>query len=253
MQDTQVSCEDNKTVDFYCFVEMLSNLYSTKKVEMEHHYKAKEMELAQNYISKEETNKNKMYKVIRCAIVICVVVCLAIFVLTGKIVSSNKQKMDDAIISAEASHEELEKFMQKWEIITDFKIAGEKLKENYVMVDQVSLEDSVDFYDVVNLSFEITHNGVDFYVLIDKTSMFTIVLKDGSIIETPCYNGYGSYSLGYSQSTKTLKVKGIEFSGFSVADVAFVKMTNLQIKRIKYVYGEKPLLTDYEIVLYKAD
>jgi hypothetical protein len=82
--------------------------------------------------------------------------------------------------------------------------------------------------------------------------MFTIVLKDGRVIETPCYSGYYSYSLGYSKNSKTLKVKKLEFSGFNAEDVAFIKMTNMQIKRIQYVYGEKPLLTDYEILLYEA-
>ena len=154
---------------------------------------------------------------------------------------------------ANASQSELQKFKQKWEIITDFQINGEKLKDNYVVVDYADLTNSADFGDLVNLSFSITHNGEDFYILIDKSSLFTVVLKDGRVIETPCYSGYYNYSLGYSQSTKTLEVKKLEFSGFSADDVAFIKMTNLQIKRIKYVYGEKPLLTDYEIVLYKAE
>jgi hypothetical protein len=82
--------------------------------------------------------------------------------------------------------------------------------------------------------------------------MFTIILKDGRIIETPCYSNYYSYSLGYSQSTKALKVDKVEFSGFSAEDISLIKMTNMQIKRIKYVYNENPLLTDYEIVLYEA-
>ena len=45
---------------------------------------------------------------------------------------------------------------------------------------------------------------------------------------------------------------GEQIDEWDAEDVAFIKMTNLQVKRIKYVYGEKPLLTDYEIVLYEA-
>lgn len=281
MQDTLVDCEDNKAMDFYQFIAMMSTFHSEQKAEAEQKYKAreeeliqkysqKEEELTQKYIFKEKANQKEIKKINRRTSSICAAIILFFFVLTSSIISSNQQKKQDAISiasaqvkeyqnqmeqyknDADASREELQKFMQKWEIVTDFQIDGEKLKENYVVVDHVSLTNSADVGDVVHLAFSITHNGEDFYVLIDKSSMFTIVLKDGRVIETPCYSGYYSYSLGYSKSSKTLEVKKLEFSGFNAEDVAFIKMTNLQIKRIKYVYGEKPLLTDYEIVLYEA-
>ena len=281
MQDTLVDYEDNKSIGFYQFIEMMSTFHSEQKAEAEQKYKAreeeliqkysqKEEELTQKYIFKEKANQKEIKKINRRTSSICAAVILFFFVLTSSITSSNQQKNQDAISiasaqvkeyqnqmeqyknDADASREELQKFMQKWEIVTDFQIDGEKLKENYVVVDHVSLTNSADVGDVVYLAFSITHNGEDFYVLIDKSSMFTIVLKDGRVIETPCYSGYYSYSLGYSKTYKTLEVKNLEFSGFNAEDVAFIKMTNMQIKRIKYVYGEKPLLTDYEIVLYEA-
>lgn len=271
MQEASVDYEDGRKVSLYQFIEMLSHFHTEQKTEMEHKYIAKEQELAQKYVEREKANRKAMKQFNRRTVGVCVAIVLFFFVLTSGIISSNQQKLQKAVTSADAhvneyqslmeqykedantSRAELQKFMKKWEIITDFQIDGQKLKENYVAVDQISLTNSADFGDVVNLSFEITHNGEDFYVLIDKSSMFTIVLKDGKVVETPCYSGYYNYSLGYSQSTKTLKVKKLEFSGFSAEDVAYIKMTNLQIKRIKYVYGEKPLLTDYEILLYAAN
>ena len=270
MQDTLVNYEDNKSIDFYQFIEMMSDFHREQKAEAEQKYKAKEEELTQQYISKEKANKKEMKSINRRTIGICVAIVLFFFISTATIISSSKQKKEEAIGSAytkvqeyqsemeqyksiaDASQKELQEFMQKWEIVTDFQIDGEKLKENYVVVDHVSLANSADVDDVVHFAFSITHNGEDYYVLINSSSMFTIVLKDGRVIETPCYSGYYSYSLGYSNSSKTLEVKKLEFSGFSAEDVAFIKMTGLQIKRIQYVYGEKPLLTNYEILLYQA-
>ena len=48
-----------------------------------------------------------------------------------------------------------------------------------------------------------------------------------------------------------MEVKNFELSGFSADEIAMIKLTNMQIKRIKYTYGEK-LINDYEVVLYTA-
>lgn len=270
MQGAQIDFEDNKAVDLYQFMEMMSKFHNTQKTILEHNYQAKEEQLMQQYVAKDKANKNKLRQLNLLTIGICVATIFLLFVFTSGIslivasgantkVAEHQQKVDEYQKlmeqyrdDANSSQAELQKFMQKWEIITDFQIDGEKLKSDFVVVDSVNLKNSADFDDVVNLSFSITHNGEDFYVLIDKSSMFTIILKDGRIIETPCYSNYYSYSLGYSQSTKTLKVDKVEFSGFSAEDISLIKMTNMQIKRIKYVYNENPLLTDYEIVLYEA-
>ena len=151
---------------------------------------------------------------------------------------------------AEAARAEQQKFAEKWQIVTDFEVDGKLLNKDFVTVDDVALKDSADFGDLVKLSCTLTHNGEDFYALIDKSSMFTVVLKDGRVLEFPCYkSSYSSYSLGYSSSSKTLQVKNFELGGFAVDEVAMIKLTNMQIKRIKYVYGEKSL-SDYEVVIY---
>lgn len=271
MQDVKLEHEDSKTIDFYEYMEMMRNFHITQKTALEHNYKVKEEKLTQQYVAKEKANKTKMRKLNFLTIGVCIVIILLICTLTFGItalatsvasanVAEHQQKveeyqklMEQYRDDASTSQAELQKFMQKWQVVTDFQIDGEKLKSNYVTVDSVNITNSADFDDVVYLSFAITHNGKDFYVLIDKSSMFTVVLKDGRVIETPCYNNYNSYSLGYSQALKTLKVDKVEFSGFSADDIALIKMTNLQIKRIKYVYGEKPVLTDYEIVLYESN
>ena len=270
MQNIPMDFEDNKAVDIYQFIEMMSNFHRQRRAELEHKYKAKEEKLTQQYVAKEKANKTKMRKINFLTIGVCIAIILLICALAFGIsalatsvasanVAGHQQKveeyqklMEQYKNDADASQAELQKFMQKWEIVTNFQIDGENLKSDYIVVDYANLTNSSDFGDVVNLAFSITHNGEDFYVLIDKSSMFTIVLKDGRIIETPCYGNYYSYSLGYSQSTKTLKVDKVEFSGFSAEDIALIKITNMQIKRIKYVYNEGPLLTDYEIVLYES-
>lgn len=161
-------------------------------------------------------------------------------------------KVEQYKSDADAAQAELQRFAEKWEYITDFEIDGTALKKDFVVVDYATLENSADFGDMCYLSFAITHNGEDFYALIDKNSSFVILLKNGRVIETPCYSSYSHYSLGYSKSAKTLKINRLELGGFSAEDVASIKMTNIQIKRIKYTYGEKPALTDYEIVLYNS-
>ena len=162
-------------------------------------------------------------------------------------------KMEQAIQEAEYSRTELQQFKQKWKIITEFKVDGSQLKKDFVLVNNVALENSSSFGGLVSLSCNITYNGDTYYVLIDKSSMYTIVLKDGSVIEVPYYDSpYYNYSLGYSSNSLTLEIKDQEFVGFNAEDVDFIKLSNLQIKRIQFIYGEKPMLTDYEIVLYQA-
>ena len=153
---------------------------------------------------------------------------------------------------AEAARAEQQKFAEKWQVVTDFVVDGNLLSKDFVTVSDVVLKDSVDFGNLVKLSCTLTHNGEDFYALIDKSSMFTVLLTDGRVLEFPCYSSqYSSYSLGYSSSVKKLDVKNFELSGFNTDEIAMIKLTNMQIKRIKYVYGEKSL-SDYEVVLYTA-
>ena len=106
---------------------------------------------------------------------------------------------------AEAARAEQQKFAEKWQVVTDFVVDGNLLSEDFVTVSNVVLKDSVDFGNLVKLSCTLTHNGEDFYALIDKSSMFTVVLKDGRVVEFPCYSSqYSSYSLGYSSSVKKI-------------------------------------------------
>lgn len=277
VQEVLVRGEDNQTVSFEQFIEKLENIYNERKRELEQQhldrgrelaetYDAKGWKLQESYLAKEqklkeiytnkvnekEKEKRKFKGQIICA---CVTVATLFFLIAAGAISrmdTYKEKTEQYQQEADAARAELEKFKNKWEVVTDFEINGEKLKENYVSVDYVSLTDSEDFNDVVNLSFKVMHNGEDFYVLIDKNSSYTIVLTDGRVIEMPCYGAYYHYSLGYSSSTKTWEVKNLEFSGFGAEDIALIKVTDLQIKRIKYIYGEEPALTDYEIVLYEA-
>ena len=277
MQEVMVKDEDNQSVSFEQLVEKLKTIHNERKRELERHYINREQELAEGFGEKErklqesylakkqklkeiyankvnenEKEKRKFKGKIICACVTVATLFFLVAVGATSQVDTYKEQTEQSQQEAEAARTELEAFKNKWEVVTDFEINGEKLKENYVSVDYVSLTDSVDFSDVVHLSFKVMHNGEDFYVLIDKNSSYTIVLTDGRVIETPCYDGYYHYTLGYSTSSKTWEVKKLEFSGFSAEDIALIKVTNLQIKRIKYVYNEKPALTDYEIVLYKA-
>ena len=272
ISETLFDYEDKKDINFYQFIEMMNAYHSERKTEMENEHAVKESELNKKYVAKETECVAKMKTNNRRTVAICSAIIVLLLIIVSNTISANQQKLEDAIASADVkvgeykslmnqykndtadSKAELEEFKKKWEIITDFEIEGEKLKDDYVLVDYANITNSADFDDVVNLAFSITHNGEDFYVLIDKSSMFNIVLKDGRVIETPYYDSpYYSYSLGYSQTSKNLTVKKVEFSGFSAEDIAFIKLTNLQIKRIAYKYGEKPILTDYEILLYKAN
>lgn len=244
---------DGAKLSLYQFIEALGDLHSKKMQEAE-----------QNYIDKEKTVMQKAKNLNVRVIAICAAAFLVFAMVCSASVKSNKEAKQAAIAKAdaqvekykadaEAARTELQEFAKKWEVVTDFEIDGTKLKDDYVSVDNVTLVNSSDVGDVVKFSCVLTHNGEDFYVLIDKDSMLTIVLTDGRVIETPYYKyPYYSYSLGYSSNYKTLHIKNHEFAGFSAEEVAFIKMTNLQIKRITAIYGEKPVLTNYEIVLYNT-
>jgi hypothetical protein len=79
------------------------------------------------------------------------------------------------------------------------------------------------------------------------------VLKDGRVIEVPYFDTpYYSHSLGYSDVYKILEIKSREFSGVNAEDISIIKLTNLQVKRIKFVFNEPPALSDYEIILYSS-
>ena len=248
IREASVTCDDTD-MNLYQFIEAIGALHSQKMQEMEI-----------SYIDKEKAAMQKAQQFKLRAIGVCAAIALILGGLCVSIIGSYEKKAQEAIARAEAAkadanaaRTELQEFAEKWEYVTDFEIDGTVLKEDFVVVDYATLENSEDFSDVVYLSFSITHNGEDFYALIDKNSSFIILLNDGRVIEAPCYGTYYHYSLGYSQSAKTLKIKRFEFSGFSAEDVASIKIANIQIKRIQYIYGEKPALTDYEVVLYRAD
>lgn len=252
-------------LNLYQFIEKIDAHHCAKMQYLDHSYDEKEKSLQKNYAERERGVQHKLRMIKAIAVAVCVAI-LFLSVLIGSLVTSSylsearadiaqaNAEMEKSKMDAEKAKEELKNFAKKWEIVTEFEINGESIKEDFVLVKDVVLENSVDIDDMVKFSCVLTHNGEEFYVLIDKSSMFTVVLVDGRVIEHPYYSSpYYSYSLGYSSSYEKLEIKDVEFTGFSFEDVRLIKLTNLQIKRIKHIYYEGALLDDYEIVLYKAE
>ncbi|MBQ6855878.1 MAG: NERD domain-containing protein [Lachnospiraceae bacterium] len=262
---------DSVNMDMFQFIEHLEDTHLKKISELEQTRKQsiRHLETVYSYKTKKIKQSYKKAKIRNILILISVIIlCITDY---SSMVTRSQEKVNSYIEScdnmikqyqeeADAANAKandavtkLQEFEKKWELLTDFEIDGKKLKENFIVVDNISLRDSTDVDDFVNFSCELTHNGEDFYVLIDKLSQFIILLKDGRVIEIPCSKAlYSSYSLGYSSVYKSLKIKDMKFTGFNTEDIMFIKLTNLKIKRIN-VYNEKPLLDNYEIVLFVAD
>lgn len=263
MQEIPVSDQDD-SFNLYDLVAKITELHSEKARQLEDSFQNKEKDLQEGYHNKEKAVDGKLKKARFLAASTCSLVLLLAILLISSTTSSYKSKAEAAIADADAkvaqyqteadaAKKELTDFAKKWSYITDFEVDGAKLNENFVSVSNVTLTDSVDFGNTVKLSGTLTHNGEDYYVLFDKSSTFTIVLKNGQVIETPVYKSqYSSYSLGFSNNAKKLDIKNVEFSGFAADAVSFIKITNLQVKRIKAAYNEKAALSDYELVLYTA-
>jgi hypothetical protein len=249
IHESPVIYDNNSSISFHQFLEKLNALYTDRMKVLEDRYAEKEYKLEQIHAATEKFSKDEIRKSKRKILFFSIIAILFSLLLVLNSMSKVQQFKNEAV----AANLELQEFKSKWETITDFEIDGSKIKENFVLVDNVELKNSDAFKHLVSLSCRLTYNGEDFYVLIDKSSLFTIVLKDGRVIETPYYDSsYYSYALGYSSVYNTLEIDRRELSGFHAEDVAFIKLTNLQVKRIQYTYGEQPVLTNYEIILYSS-
>ena len=257
IQEAPILYDAFTTIPFYEFVEKLINQHSQRLEILEQTAATRMQTLEHNYAKKEKALEERSKKTIKNAkfrsSFFCILFIIISIFISSVSLSNYKQEAKNAIAQMQQSQAELQKFKKKWEAVTDFEINGEQIRKDFVLVDQVELKNSGDFDNLVSLSCRLTYNGEDYYVLIDKSSLFTIVLKDGRVIEVPYFDTpYYSHSLGYSDVSKILEIKSREFSGVNAEDISIIKLTNLQVKRIKFVFNEPPALSDYEIILYSS-
>ena len=213
-------------------------------------------QLQENYQKQEKTLKQSTKIKQRTAAILCVLFALlSVLYCMGK-----KEQYKEELLQAQAearqeadvAKAELEGFKGKWKPVGEFIVDGMMIKEDFILVEELELQDSKDFDNVVSLSCVLRYNGADYYAVLDKNSKYTVVLKNGVVYEYNVFdNPYKSYSLGYSSAHLTADISDVTFSEFTAADISYIKLTGIRLCK-KNVYYNNTVISDFEIELYAA-
>ena len=213
-------------------------------------------QLQESYQKQEITLKRRTKLRQRVAAILCVLfVVLSVLYCIGK-KDQYKEEMLQAQAEAkkevDAARAELEEFKGKWQPVGEFVVDSTMIKKDFILVEGFKLQDSKDLKDVVSLSCVLRYNGTDYYAVLDKNTKYAVVLQNGMVYEYSVFsNQYMSYSLGSANTNLTAEISDVTFSGFSAADISYIKLTGLRICR-KNVYYNNTVISDFEIELYSA-
>lgn len=200
------------------------------------------------FLTAEKTERKKTIATITAA-AIAIVVCIALSIFAC---SQYRTYADGQIAAAE---QELSEFAQKFEHVEEFNSGDVVISSSLITVSNISIENATDIADTVNFSCTLTWNGADYGIQLAKDSKYIVILKDGSVKEYDLFNStfkyYPTYRIGKGAYNK-YNLPVCEFYKVDVADVAYIKLTNLKIWKYLTNYGN-PLFEGYEIELYRAE
>jgi len=200
------------------------------------------------FLAAEKAERKKTIATITAA-AIAIVVCIALSIFSC---SQYRAYADGQIAAAE---QELSAFAQKFEHVEEFNSGDVVISSSLITVSNISIENATDIADTVNFSCTLTWNGADYGIQLAKDSKYIVILKDGSVKEYDLFNStfkyYPTYRIGKGAYNK-YNLPVCEFYKVDVADVAYIKLTNLKIWKYLTNYGN-PLFEGYEIELYRAE
>lgn len=228
---------DGESVPFHQYINTIVKDFHSEKDNVKN-----------SYLAAEKAERKKTISTITAA-AIAIVVCILLSIFAC---SQYRAYADSQIAAAE---QELSEFAQKFEHVEEFNGGDVVISSSLITVSNISIDNATDIADTVNFSCTLIWNGADYGIQLAKDSKYIVILKDGSVKEYDLFNSTFKYSPSYrigkgAYSKYDLPI--CEFYKIDVADVAYIKLTNLKIWKYLTNYG-KPLFAGYEIELYRAE
>lgn len=260
-----LTVDQDKKLNFYDFVEMVRKHYSSTMEAARKHFASIERSCKENFASAEKNNKRKWRNntiVSVCsAFVICLFVCMALTANFQRTSEDIKQHYEALTAQAQEAQEianaktaEAESFLSKWQVVENTEATNAGVRDGFILVDELILEDSPDLESVVKFGCTLSHHGTDHYAVFNKNSSVIVVLDDGTVWEYPIFDSpYSASYLGRDEYKKTATIKNWEFQGFTTEQIRYIKLVGITVNKLNDPYA-KSASTDFEIELYrKAD
>lgn len=187
--------------------------------------------------------------------IICAVVCGSIFSECSDKIAIIEKTSADAVAAAEknasdriaAAEKSVSDFVKKFEHVEELQVGDLVFSDELVSISNVVLANSKELENTVVFSCRLTCDSQNYKVLVGKDSMLNVILTDGSVKEYDLWNKkYPYYS---DASLASNRIAPHDFSGVTLSDISYIKLTNLKIARLN-TYPTEILAEGYEIELY---
>ena len=184
-------------------------------------------------------------------------VCALLSTLTCIIYSNySNNKVDIA-------YQEIDAFKQKFERIELTDVGNVVLNNDFITTSDVSVVNSQDIQNTVNLYFTLNWNGENYGASVKRDTNIIIICKDGSVKEYPLDEKsfpYASSNLRmgkgtawYSAYTK-YEFPVQELRGIDIDNIAYIKLSYLDVWKIKNTSSAlEPIVHNYEVMIYQID
>ena len=132
------------------------------------------------------------------------------------------------------------------------------IKQDAVTVSNVVLTDAPDLINSINLSCDLTWNGIEYCIAISPKAVFYVSLTDGSLLQFNASKGdvytyyLGEKKTGRQRHNPTFSYDSIELHGINTSEVEYIKLSGLGVFHCdddKYHFTSVD--AGYEIEIYK--
>jgi hypothetical protein len=170
------------------------------------------------------------------------------------VLSENYRAQTDSAIAqrdeALALYDEMDRKFQNAE---EFSYYDATLKDDFAVISNLSIADSRDFEDAVDISFTVEIDSTSYSVGYDKNAALIIRKNDGSIIEKQLYDEVFRYSnLFKSHYYPSFSIKKNGILNLSGSEIGHIKLVNLSLNMIDEFGRLTMLRDDFEMNIYSA-
>lgn len=255
---------DGKAVPIYQYINDLAVSHNNHLKLLDKQYSKKEKDLDTQYKEKTSKYKGKITKIALLFIFIAMVglgySCNSFKNHFENVIAIEQQSLAEYRLELDTEKQKLEEkekvyndFLQKFDRVEPIVQKEYILDQSLVKLENVLLENSKDYKDIVNFSCEIFSMG-DKKLVIQESSAITVILNNGEVKEWGIWNEeYPFYKNVVVPTTKTVfggnELALHELNGIQIENIQYIKLTNIGISLDE---GKTLIVDNFEVEVYSS-